>query len=138
GKEQKIEITASTNLTEADVEQMVRDAKEHDTEDKRQRELAEIRNQADQSTYMTEKTLKELGDRVPASERSRVEEMVKDVRSAMQKDDANQIRSLVEQLQQASYALSQQLEQHAQGEAKSDSSQNDKGDDVIEGEFQEL
>ena len=138
GKEQKIEITASTNLTEADVEQMIRDAKEHDIEDKQQRELAEIRNQADQSTYLVEKTLKELGDRVSATERSKVEKMVKDLRSAIQKDDATEIRSLVEELQQASYALSQQLQHHTQGEAKVNGSQDDKGDDVIEGEFQEL
>jgi len=117
---------------------LVQDAKEHESEDKRQRELADIRNQADQTIYSVEKALKELGDRVPADERSRVEQMVKDAQEAVKENDASRIRNLVEQLQQANYAFSQQSQQHDQGESMSEDPQNDKGDDVIEGEFKEL
>ena len=138
GKEQKIEITASTNLTEADVERMVRDAKQHEAEDKRQRELAEARNQADQLIYTMEKTLRELGARVPATDRVQVERLTEELKAAIGGEDAARIRNLVEQLQQASYALSQQLYQ-AQGQAESTGPQTrPRDDDVVEGDFEEV
>ena len=137
GKEQKIEITASTNLTEADVERMVRDAGQHEAEDKRQRELAEARNQADQLIYTMEKTLRELGARVPATDRGQVERLTNELKAAIGGEDAARIRNLMEQLQQASYALSQQLYQ-AQGQAESTGPQTrHRDDDVVEGEFEE-
>ncbi len=138
GKEQKIEITASTNLTEADVERMVRDAKQHEAEDKRQRELAEARNQADQLIYTMQKTLRELGARVPATDRVQVERLTEELKAAIGGEDAARIRNLVEQLQQASYALSQQLYQ-AQGQAESTGPQTrPRDDDVVEGDFEEV
>jgi molecular chaperone DnaK len=138
GKEQKIEITASTNLTEADVERMVGDAKQHEAEDKRQRELAEARNQADQLIYTMEKTLRELGARVPATDRGKVERLTKELKAAMGDEDAARIHNLMEQLQQASYALSQQLYQ-AQGQAESTGPQTrHQDDDVVEGDFEEV
>ncbi len=138
GKEQKIEITASTNLTEADVERMVRDGRQHEAEDKRQRELAEARNQADQLSYTMEKTLRDLGARVPATDRGQVERLTNELKAAIGGEDAARIRNLMEQLQQASYALSQQLYQ-AQGQAESTGSQTrDRDDDVVEGDFEEV
>jgi molecular chaperone DnaK len=138
GKEQKIEITASTNLTEADVERMVRDGRQHEAEDKRQRELAEARNQADQLSYTMEKTLRDLGARVPATDRGQVERLTNELKAAIGGEDAARIRNLMEQLQQASYALSQQLHQ-AQGQAESTGSQTrDRDDDVVEGDFEEV
>ena len=138
GKEQKIEITASTNLTEADVERMVRDGRQHEAEDKRQRELAEARNQADQLIYTMEKTLRDLGARVPATDRGQVERLTNELKAAIGGEDAARIRNLMEQLQQASYALSQQLYQ-AQGQAESTGSQTrDRDDDVVEGDFEEV
>jgi molecular chaperone DnaK len=137
-KEQKIEITASTNLTEADVERMVRDARQHEAEDKRQRELAEARNQADQLIYTMEKTLRELGARVPATDRGQVERLTNELKAAIGGEDAARIRNLMEQLQQASYALSQQLYQ-AQGQAESaDPQSRPRDDDVVEGDFEEV
>ena len=137
GKEQKIEITASTNLTEADVERMVGDARQHEAEDKSQRELAEARNQADQLIYTMEKTLRELGARVPATDRGQVERLTNELKAAIGGEDAARIRNLMEQLQQASYALSQQLYQ-AQGQAESTGPQTrHRDDDVVEGEFEE-
>jgi molecular chaperone DnaK len=145
-KEQSIRITASTNLSKEDVEQMVQQAREHEAEDRRQRELIEARNQADQLIYTVEKTVRELGDRVPAGDRTRIESLTGELRTAMQGDDVAQMRSLTEQLQQASYALSQQLYQ-AQGEqpdgpppeqgGQPDGNGRGEGEDVVEGEFEQ-
>jgi molecular chaperone DnaK len=148
-KEQSIRITASTNLSQEDVESMVQQAREHEAEDRRQRELIEARNQADQLIYTVEKTLRELDERVPAADRTRIESLAGDLRTAMQSDDVANIRSLTEQLQQASYALSQQLYQ-AQGEQPGETPPPDagqpgrdgrggegEGEDVVEGEFEQ-
>ncbi len=141
GREQSIQITASTNLTEADVERMVREAKEHEAEDKRRRELAEVRNHASNLVYQAEKTLRELGDRVPATDRGRVETMVEELKSAAEGEDTSRIRSLSDQLQQAVYALSQQLNQAQAGAASNTYEGNGTStpaDDVVEGEFEEV
>jgi molecular chaperone DnaK len=148
GKEQRIEITASTNLSEEEVEQMTREARQHEAEDKRRRELVELRNQADQMVYQTEKAMKELGDKVSAEDRARVEQITNDLKEAMESDDAERIRSLVEQLQQATYAFSQQMYQQegeqpggngqpGDGQGPSDEGR-DEPEDVVEGEFQEI
>ncbi|MFQ5398306.1 MAG: molecular chaperone DnaK [Anaerolineae bacterium] len=146
GKEQKIQITASTNLSEAEVERMVNEAKQHEADDRRQRELIEARNQADQLVYTVEKTLNELGDKVSATDRGQVESVVNDLKEAIKTNDTARIRSLTEQLQQASYAFSQQLYQ-AQAQPQSNGNgtagngaqpSGSPDDEVIEGEFQEM
>jgi molecular chaperone DnaK len=111
GKEQKIQITASTNLSESEVESMVNAAKQHEAEDARLRELIQARNQADQMIYATEKSLNELGDKVNEGEKSRIEGMIAELKTAVTSEDTTRINTLTEQLQQASYALSQQLYQ---------------------------
>ncbi len=148
GREQQIQITASTNLSEADVDRMVNEAKTHEAEDRKKRELIDARNQADQLVYAVEKTLRELGEKVPASEKSRVDTLVEQLKEAIQGSDINRLRTLTEQLQQASYALSQQLYQTQEagpnggqtngqaGQATGQASGAD--DDVVEGEFQEM
>ena len=113
GKEQSVKITASTNLASDEVERLVREAKAHEEDDKRQRELAEARNTADNLVYVTEKTLRDLGDKVPATDRGRVEELVEELRQVKDTGDLNRIRSVTEQLQQATNALAQQM--YAQG-----------------------
>jgi len=139
GKEQKITITASTNLSKSDVERMVQEGERHRAEDQRRKELIEARNQADSTVYTVEKTLRELGDKVPAGDRSRIEERINAVKAVMKGDDTRRIRDAVEQLQQASYALSQQLYQSQQ--AYTAPSGNGSGpaeaedEDVVEGEF---
>ena len=144
GREQQIQITASTNLTEADVERMVNEAKSHEAEDRKKRELIDARNQADQLVYATEKTINELGDNISAADKSQVETLASQLKEAMQGDDVNQIRTLTEQLQQASYALSQQLYQsQAQADPNGGTGQSGEqtppdDDDVVEGEFQEM
>jgi molecular chaperone DnaK len=149
GKEQKIQITASTNLSEVEVEKMISEAKQHESEDERQRQLIETRNQADQLIYTVEKTLNELGDKVSATDRGQVENVMNDLKEALKTDDAARIRSLTEQLQQASYAFSQQMyetQQPTQTNGSTNGSTNGQSnghasgqdDDVIEGEFQEM
>jgi len=109
GKEQKITITASTNLSEAEVERMVQDAKQHEAEDRQRRELITAKNEADNLAYQTEKTLRELGDKVPADERSNIEGKVSALREAAQTDDVSRIKQHIDDLQHAFHALSQQL-----------------------------
>lgn len=135
GQEQQIQITASTNLSEGEVGRMVGEAKQHETEDRRWRELADMRNQADQLVYSVEKTLRDLGDQVPPTDRGQVENLVNDLKTAIGDDDINRIRTLIEQLQQATYALTQQLQQaQAQGQPQAASPD----EDVVEGSFEEM
>jgi len=109
GKEQSIKITASTNLDNNEVDRMVNEAKEHEREDEARRNLIDARNTADGTVYAIEKSLKELGDKVPATESGRIETLINDLKQAMEGDDVQRIRSLTEELQQASHALSQQM-----------------------------
>jgi molecular chaperone DnaK len=113
GKEQKVTVTATTNLNKQDIERMVQESRAHEAEDKKRRELIDLRNQADGLAYQTEKALKDLGDKVAASERTSIEGKVAEVRSAAQTEDTARITKAVEELQQAFHALSQQL--YAQG-----------------------
>jgi molecular chaperone DnaK len=145
GKEQKITITASTNLSQDDVERLVRDAKQHEAEDRKRKELVEARNTADQLVYQMEKMLRDLGDQVSASDRERIELIVDDLKRAKDGDDTARIKQLIEQLQQASYAIGQQMyaQQQAGGaqgqQAAGAQVQQEKGDeDVVEGGFQEV
>jgi molecular chaperone DnaK len=138
GKEQRVTITASTNLNEKDIARMVEQAKQHSAEDARQRELAEARNQADSLAYGAEKALSELGDKVPAPDRERIEAKINELRQAMKEDDASRIRRAAEEVQQVSSALGQQAA--AQGKAAPGNGQppRDRGEgEVIEGEFRE-
>ncbi|NIS81847.1 MAG: molecular chaperone DnaK [Anaerolineales bacterium] len=142
GKEQKVTITASTNLAEGDVDRMVEEAKKHETEDQKRRELAEARNMGDSLAYQAEKALKELGDKVPGADRQSIEGKIAELREAIQGDDINRIKQLTDEVQQASYALSQQLyaqsgEPSAGGEGQDPGEGGPPEGDVVEGEFRE-
>jgi molecular chaperone DnaK len=130
GKEQRIAITASTNLGKDDIDRMVKDAEMHATEDKRRREMVELKNQSDSLAYQSEKTLGELGDKVDSVQRERIEALIKDLREALQNEDEERMRSLSQELQQAMYQISQSAygaeEQPAGGPS-------DEG--VVEGEY---
>ncbi|HIP97271.1 MAG TPA: molecular chaperone DnaK [Anaerolineae bacterium] len=142
GRQQQITITASTNLSKADVERMVREAEQHAEEDRRRRELVETRNQADNLAYQIEKTLRDLGDKVSASDRQAIEDKIKTVREAIKGDDVERIRRAVADLQQASYRLSEQVYGPSPGPGGNGGDGHDtttqstpEGEDVVEGEF---
>jgi len=152
GREQKVTVTASTNLNKDDIERKVREAREHEADDKRQRELILARNSADSLVYQTEKTVRDLQDKVPASDRQNIETKLNQLREAMKGNDTNRINNLTNEVQNAFYALSQQLYatqgsgQPGNGKSAGSPSEgnghkprnpDDEGE-VLEGEYQEM
>ena len=142
GSEQAITITASTNLDTSDVERMVRQAKQHEAEDRRRRELVDARNSADAVIYQVEKALRELGAKIPPGDRSTIERTMDDLKVAKEGNDAARIRQLVEQLQQASYAMSQQTRARQGPGARAQQGPGARApqaspEDVVDGEFSE-
>jgi len=140
GKEQKVTITASTNLNKNDIDRMVQESKSHEAEDKKRRELIDAKNTADSLVYQTEKALKDLGDKVPSAERGEIETKINELKSAAQSDDLSRIQQASESVQQAFHALSQQLyaQEQPQPEASSGPSTPPSNDgDVIDGEVRE-
>ncbi|NOZ55747.1 MAG: molecular chaperone DnaK [Calditrichaeota bacterium] len=115
GKEQSIRIEASSGLTEQEIEKMVREAQEHAAEDRRRRELADARNQADQLAYQTEKNLKEMGDKLDPEMKSKLEAAVARVREAVKGEDINEIRSATDALSQLWNQAASTLYQQAAG-----------------------
>jgi molecular chaperone DnaK len=140
GKEQKVTITASTNLDKSDIDRMVQESKAHEAEDKKRREMIDVKNTADNLVYQTEKALRDLGDKVPDAERGEIETKINDLKSAAQGEDLGQIQAASEQVQQAFHALSQQLyaQDQPQPEAQGGPSTPPPADgDVIDGEVSE-
>src|SRR5262249_53602312 len=115
GKENKITITSSSGLSKDDVEKAVREAQSHEAEDKQRREEIEIRNKADTLAYATEKSLKDLGDKIPASTRTDLEGKVKDVRDALAGSDVEKVKSASESLMQASHRMAEEAYKAAGG-----------------------
>ena len=116
GQQQSVEIKQSSGLSEDEIERMRKDADAHAEEDKRQRALIEKRNQADGLAYNVERTLREHGSKVSASDRERIEKAVQEVREAIQSDDVRRIDRAREALEQASHAIAQMLYQQAQAQ----------------------
>ena len=115
GKEQSIQITASSGLSEADIEKLVREAEAHASDDKKKQELIEARNQADSLIYGTEKSIRDLGDKVDAGLKSDIEGKIAALRKLMESEDAPAIKKAAEELAQASHKLAEQLYTQAQG-----------------------
>jgi molecular chaperone DnaK len=109
GKEQRITITASSNLSKDEVDRMVREAETNADEDRKQREAADIRNRADQLVYVTEKTLKEVGDKAAASDRQDVEKALENLRSLLKTGTPEQLTKASDQLQEVSLKLGQHI-----------------------------
>jgi molecular chaperone DnaK len=108
GKENKIAITASSGMSKEDVEKAVKEAQSHEAEDKERREEIEARNHADNLAYATEKSLKELGDKIPASTKSDLEAKIKAVRDALNGTDVGAVKSAAETLMQASHRMAEE------------------------------
>jgi molecular chaperone DnaK len=137
GKEQKIVIKASSGLSDDEIERMVVDAEAHAAEDQKFRELAETRNQADALVHATEKSLAELGEKVDAAERAKIESAVADVKDALKGDSKEKIDSRLKTLSEASAGMAQKLyaEQQAAGESGGEAGG---GDNIVDAEFEEV
>ena len=117
GKEQHITITSSTNMSKDDIDKAVREAEQFAAEDKKQREAADIRNQADQMVFQTEKTLEDMGDKIPASDRNSVESALNHLKETQKGSDVEAIKAATEELTKAFYAGSEKLYQQNGGQA---------------------
>jgi len=146
GKEQSIRITAPQKLAKDEIEKMVKQAEQFAEADKGRKELAEAKNQADQLVYMTEKSLKELGDKVGQSDRLAIEQAARDLKDAVKSDDAAKIKRGMETLQSASHKLAEEVYKKAQqqpagggrgAEAPEEPAERPRGKDdkVVDAEF---
>ena len=146
GKEQTIRIQASGGLAEADIERMVKEAEQHATEDKARREEVETRNQAESLIHSTEKTLKELGDKVSEADKTAIETEIAALKKALEGTDAADIKAKTESLVQASMKLgealykAQQAETAAapEGDAGASQSEAPKDESVVDADFEEV
>ncbi len=138
GREQKVTITASTNLQKSDIDRMVEEAKLHKAEDERLKELAEARNLADNTAYQVEKAVKEAGDKIPGNEKSAIDAKIQELRQAMTGEDISRIKNLTDALQQE-YARVMQTTTQASGSSQeaTDQQSSSSDGDVVDGEFTE-
>jgi len=148
GKENKITITATSGLSKDDIEKAVKDAQAHEAEDKERREEIEVRNKADSLAYATEKSLKDLGDKVPAAMRSELEEKLKGVKDALAGTDVEAVKRATDALMQASHKMAEEAYKAAGsaapggapgGETSGEQQPGGGGkkDDVVDAEFEE-
>ncbi|ABN52554.1 MAG TPA: molecular chaperone DnaK [Hungateiclostridium thermocellum] len=114
GKEQHITITASTNLSEAEIEKAINEAKKYEEEDRKRKESAETRNNADSMVFQAEKTLKDLGDKLSSEDKAKIEAEIEKVREALKGTDTQAIKKATEDLQQAFYSVSAKIYQQGQ------------------------
>jgi molecular chaperone DnaK len=124
GKEQKIEIKAGSGLSDDEIKRMVTDAESHAEEDRKQRELVEARNNAENAAYQAERQLKDLDGQIDESAKSQIESAIADVRGVLESDDVYEIRSKTDALQQAFHAVSEQIYAAAQAQAQQEQSAN--------------
>jgi len=144
GKEQSIRITASSGLTEEEIERMVKEAEAHAEEDRRRRELIETKNKADSLIYSTEKSLKDFGDKVSEEEKKQIQDAIEKLKKAMEGDSKEEIEKAMEELARKSHRLAEEAYKKAQAEGTSSSTtsgsqQQSKKDDeeVVEAEVEE-
>ncbi|MEJ2097486.1 MAG: molecular chaperone DnaK [Deltaproteobacteria bacterium] len=149
GKEQSIQITASSGLSQEEIDKLIKDAELHAGEDKKKRELVDARNSADALIYSTEKSIKELGDKVDATTKSNVESAIEALKKAMEGENAEEIKRQSEALTQASHKLAEAMYQQAsQGNAQPGADAGAEGfagqntasqdDDVVDADFEEV
>lgn len=116
GKEQSIKITASSGLSEEEIDQMVRDAEAHADEDKKRRELIDVKNQLDSLVYSTEKSMGEFGDKLGAEDKSALEAALNDAKTKLESDDVDTIKAAIEELNKSSHKLSEEMYKKAAAE----------------------
>ena len=128
GKEQTIEIKGGSGLADTEVEQMIKDAESHADEDRKQRELAEARNVAENAAYSSEKQLTELGEQVDDAAKTEIEDAIKAVREVLESDDVDEIKARTDALQAAFHKVSEQIYQQAAQQAPNGDGANGAGD----------
>jgi molecular chaperone DnaK len=138
GREQRISITASTNLSKQDIERMIEEAQRNAAADARRKELAEARNAGDQAIYQAEKALRELGEKVSSSDRAEAEAKINDLRDALKSDDLNRIRRATEALQTVTARIGQSAYTTQAGQAGSASTDGKSDAGVVEGEYRSV
>jgi molecular chaperone DnaK len=145
GKEQSISITASSGLSKEEINKMVRDAEAHADEDKKKREAIEARNHADSMVYSTEKSLKEHGDKIDAVEKGTIENKLAELKKLMEGEDAEAIKKATDELAQSAHKLAEAMyakgpggDGAADGTADQASTSKPKGDNVVDGDFEEV
>ena len=141
GKEQKITITSSTNLSDEEINKKVKEAEMHAEEDKKKKEKMEALNQAESTIYQTEKTIKDMGDKVSAAEKEAVEAAIAVLKEVKDKADATgeQIRAEIDKVMQAIHPISQKMYEQAQAEAQAQQGaeqQSQAGDDVVDADYE--
>jgi molecular chaperone DnaK len=147
-KEQSIQITASSGLSEAEISQFIKEAEIHAEEDKKKRELVETRNHADALIYSTERTLRDMGDKVDAKTRQDIEAQMEKLKQVMEGDDRESIQREMDQLTTVSHKLAEEAykkaaEQQAAagagaGQEETAGSHKKPDDDVVDADFQEV
>ncbi len=149
GKEQSIEITASSGLSQDEIDKLVKDAELHAEDDKKKKELVEARNTADAMIYQTEKTVKELGDKADSSLKSTIEDAISRLKKAVEGEDAAEIRRLSEELTQSSHKLAEAMYHQASqsgaqqpgpdpGQENTAQQGPNPDDDVVDADFEEV
>jgi len=150
GKEQSIKITASSGLSEEEIQKLVRDAEAHAEEDKKRKELIEARNQADSMVYSVEKNIKEFGDKVDAAEKARIEEAIAKTKKALEGDDIDAIKKAQDELMNVSHKLAEAMYAKTAGgqggpqagggagQAGPEQAAGKKDEDVVDADFEDV
>ena len=139
-KEQSITITSSTNLSDEEIEKMRKEAEENKEADKKRKEEADLRNEAEQLVFQTEKSLKDLGDKVDKKEKSETEDLIKDLREALDKNDIDKIKDKKDKLQEKAMALATKVYENVRKENETSNNNEDtqdKKDDVKDADYEE-
>lgn len=143
-KEQSITIKSSSGLSDDEVDQMVKEAEEHADEDKQRREEVDLRNEADQLVFSTDKTIKDLGDKVEEDEKNKAEEAKDKLKKALEGEDTEAITTAKDELQEIVQQLSVKLYEQAQKDAENaqdpsaEQSEGENGDDVVDADYEEM
>ena len=130
GKEQHITITSSSNMSKEDIEKAVKEAEQYAAQDKKLKEEVEVRNQADQMVYQSEKTLSEMGDKIPADDKSKVQAGIDKLKEVLKGTDTAAIKTATDELTQAFYAVSEKLYQQANPQGAQGGAQQQAGPDA--------
>ena len=147
-KEQSITITSSTNLSDDEIDKMVKEAEENREADEKRKEEADARNEAEQMIFATEKAIKDLGDKVDSKDKEKAEEQIKDLKEALEKDDVEDIKAKTEKLNESAMALATKVYEEAAKAAQSENTESDdekedkkdkksKKDDVMDADYEE-